>query len=540
MNKRSAFLPLVIAFSLIAGILLSGLIWKHSANMAMLNQSKKSKLNALLDFVTENYVDTVNQDEIIELAIPKFLEELDPHSVYISADDLAEMNEPLEGSFEGIGIQYNMRHDTLQVLHVFSGGPSEKAGLKNGDQIISVNDSIIAGIDIDTRDVMKMLKGPKGTKVKVGVLRKENDSLIYFTIIRDKIPIHSVDISYMVSKNIGHIKISSFSNTTYQEFSDAILDLKAQGMKKIILDLRSNTGGIMDAATKIADDFLEADQMIVYTQGRKHGKIEVFSTKSKNLCIDLDLVILIDEFSASASEILAGAIQDNDRGWIIGRRSFGKGLVQEPVSFDDGSGLRLTIARYYTPAGRCIQKSYNSNLDDYYSDLYLRYTNGEMISKDSIVFNDSLKYFTRNGRTVYGGGGIMPDIFVPIDTSEMNSFYYKVQNSNAVYEFAFSYTQQNRNKLNQYTQVSDLENYLIKSHTFDRFLEYLQTQGISFSDTDLALVKPILEVQVYASISRNILHDSGFYPIIHRIDDSFLKAFEVLDTNHQLLDSSQQ
>lgn len=534
MSKKSAFLPLIIAVSIVAGIFLAGLISNGNKSVFSDEQAKSNKLNAMLDFISENYVDTVSKAEIIENAIPKFLEQLDPHSVYIPAKDLKEMNEPLEGSFEGIGIQFNMKNDTLQVLHIISGGPSQKAGLLPGDQILSVDDTIIAGVDISTQAVMKKLKGPKGSIVKVGVLRRGNSDLIYFDIVRDKIPIFSVDVSYMANEEIGYIKISSFSHTTYNEFIDAVLKLKSQGMKKLILDLRSNTGGIMDAATKISDEFLPKDEMIVYTQGRKHGRIETHATDQLRRCIDLELAVLIDEFSASASEIVAGAIQDNDRGWIIGRRSFGKGLVQEPVQFEDGSAMRLTIARYHTPSGRCIQKDYGNDLEDYYSDIVNRYANGEFMSVDSVHFEDSLKYYTKNGRIVYGGGGIMPDIFVPIDTS-MNDLYFTIQNRNLVYEYAFEYTRIHRDEIDDFTSAKRLEEYLKRQRVFDDFAGFVQSSGIKYSQASLEECKPYVEVQLYASIARNILNDDGFYPIIHRIDDSFLKAMKVLESDKAIL-----
>ncbi len=533
MNKRSIFLPIIIAISVLAGIFIAGLMTHENRSMFAVEQSKSNKLNAMLDFISENYVDTVAKAEIIEQAIPKFLEQLDPHSVYIPAKDLKAMNEPLEGSFEGIGIQFNMKNDTLQVLHVISGGPSQKSGLLPGDQIISVDDTRIAGVDINTQDVMKMLKGEKGTTVKVSVLRRGTNGLIDFKIVRDKIPIYSVDVAYMATSKIGYIKISSFSHTTYTEFINAVTSLKTKGMQKLILDLRSNTGGIMDAATKIADEFLPEGKMIVYTQGRKHGKIETMSTDNYRRCVNLYLAVLINEFSASASEIVAGAIQDNDRGWIIGHRSFGKGLVQEPVQFDDGSALRLTIARYYTPSGRCIQKDYGNDLDDYYSDIIDRYANGELTSVDSVQFNDSLKYYTVEGRIVYGGGGIMPDIFVPIDTS-MNDLYFEIQNRNLVYEFAFEYTRVHRDVLSQYSNAKSLEAHLKSKRVFDEFVGFVKESGIEFSEQKMNESRLYVEIQLYASIARNMLNDEGFYPIIHRIDDDFLKAKEVLEANRQL------
>lgn len=536
MNKRQIYLPLIIVISIIAGIFISLLMDNDQEGMFKKPQGSQTKLNAVLNFVDDNYVDTVNKEKIVEDAIPEILENLDPHSIYIPAKDVKEMNEPLEGNFEGIGIQFNMRHDTLLVLHVISGGPSEKAGLRPGDRIISVDDSTIAGQDISTRDIMSMLKGEKGTKVTVGIKRHSVDSLLHYTITRDEIPLYSVDVAYMPADDIGYIKISSFSNTTYSEFISAVRDLKLEGMKKLILDLRSNSGGIMDAATKITDEFLTDNKLIVYTQGRKHGKSEIFSTDKRRRLEDTDIAILIDEFSASASEIVAGAIQDNDRGWIIGRRSFGKGLVQEPVRFDDGSALRLTVARYYTPAGRCIQKPYDDGLEEYYNDIIERYKHGELLVADSIDFADSLKYKTENGRNVYGGGGIMPDIFVPVDTSGSTNLYKKIRNKNKIYDFAMKYTEQNRDKLEGFDNIKELSVYFYSENIFDDFVEYLNESGIKINEKQMEKSREILSIQLNAMIGRNIFNDDGFYPVIHQLDTTFNTALKILEEERELIE----
>ena len=536
MNKRSVFLPIIIAVSIVAGVLVAMLMDNGSETIFKNNQTRQNKLNALLDFVAENYVDTINKAELIEQAIPDFLEELDPHSIYIPAEDLKEMNEPLEGNFEGIGIQFNMRHDTLLVLHVISGGPSEKAGLQPGDRMITVNDSVIAGVDISTRKVMSMLKGEKGTEVTVGIKRDNVDSLIHYTIIRDEIPLYSVDVSYMPTESTGFIKVSSFSNTTYSEFMDAVYTLKAKGMENLILDLRSNSGGIMSAADRMVDEFLEGGKLIVYTQGRKHGKVEEYATDQRHSLVDIDVAVLIDEFSASASEIVAGAIQDNDRGWIIGRRSFGKGLVQEPVQFEDGSALRLTVARYYTPSGRCIQKDYGEDLEDYYSDITERFMNGELMEADSVQFADSLKYTTRKGRTVYGGGGIMPDIFVPVDTTGSSELYKRINNKHLTYEFAMRFTENHREKLQAYNRVEELQQFLKASAVFEEFLAFVREKGIKTPESQINQSGELLQIQLHAMICRNILNDDGFYPVIHQVDTTFNTALDVLESDRSLLE----
>ncbi len=536
MSKRNIYLPIIIAVSVAAGILISSLMTDKPGGSLKQDHEAQNKLNAMLDFISENYVDTINKAKLIEDAIPTFLEKLDPHSIYIPAKDLKEMNEPLQGNFEGIGIQFNMRHDTLLVLHTISGGPSEAAGVRPGDRIITVDDSVIAGKNISTHDIMKMLKGEKGTKVKLGIKRSEIDSLIHFTVIRDEIPLYSLDVSYMPGATTGYIKISTFSSKTYSEFMDAVKKLKTKGMTNLILDLRSNSGGIMDAANRITDEFLRDGKMIVYTQGRKHGKTEIYATDKHTSLLDVDLAVLIDEFSASASEIIAGAIQDNDRGWIIGRRSFGKGLVQEPVNFNDGSALRLTVARYHTPSGRCIQREYKNGIEEYYQDVLDRYLNGEMLKKDSVKLNDSLKYTTTNDRVVYGGGGIMPDIFVPVDTTGNSDLYQNIQNKNLVYEFAFNYVEQHRSHLSQFQEVTALIKELKRNNTFSEFIAFTKENGIEVKPKQLEQSKKTLKTQVYAMISRNILSDDGFYPVIHQVDTTFKKALEVLEEDRDLME----
>jgi len=494
-NRFKIYLPLLIAAAVILGIflgnwfavyriqVLSNKITRQNFSLTQKNGSgfslnpKTDKVSAALDYVLHEYVDTISASRIDEAVMPSITEELDPHSVYIPASEFQKYNEPLAGNFSGIGVQFNMTDDTVAIISTIPNGPSEIVGILPGDRIITINDSMVAGVGMPSDDIVKMLKGEKGTSVRVGILRKGSSDLIDFSIIRDDIPLYSVDVSYMMDKTTGYIKISQFAQTTYQEFLDAVAKLKSQGMDKLILDLRSNGGGIMDAAIKIADQFLPEGQLIVYTEGRARPRNEDRATAQGVLEND-KLVILIDEYSASASEILAGAIQDNDRGLIVGRRSFGKGLVQEQMRFSDGSALRLTVARYYTPTGRCIQKPYTDDKRDYYLDIDNRYIHGELTSKDSIHFADSLKYITPGGKIVYGGGGIMPDVFVPIDTTGITPYFSRVRSLGLIYRFAFHYTDQNREALSGLKKVGQLDTFLSQEDLLKQFISYAQEKGV--------------------------------------------------------------
>jgi carboxyl-terminal processing protease len=525
-SKRNIFLPLILAVTLIAGIL-TGIYLPHkdegppNINIRL----RGNKIQSILDIIESSYVDSVNREEMVEAAIPAILKKLDPHSVYIPAKDLGRANEPLQGNFEGIGISFNMLADTILVISTIPGGPSEKTGLKAGDKILYVNDSLVAGKGISDEKVMGMLKGPGGTKVSVKILRKGHKDLLTFNITRDKIPIHSVDVAYMTNDITGYIRISNFALTTYDEFMKGLRELKQKGMEKLIIDLRNNSGGIMEAAIQIANEFLSEGQLIVYTKGRKQPRNEARAT-GKGEFNTGDLVILIDEWSASASEILAGAIQDNDRGTIIGRRSFGKGLVQEPVVFPDGSGMRLTIARYYTPTGRSIQKPYNNGFDEYFADLNIRFGRGEFEASDSIQFTDSLKYTTPGGRTVYGGGGIMPDLFVPVDTSGISTYFLKARPF--IYEFSLKYTEDHRENLKNYTELGDLEKHLEKQNLMDQFTDFVSKKGIEPESEGLKISEKIIYTHIKAYIARNILNNKGFYPIWEDIDTTLKYAIEYL------------
>jgi carboxyl-terminal processing protease len=530
LNKISKFgMPLVIAISVILGMLIQKNVESGNSNNRQTNSIANNKLDAVLSYVDREYVDTVDVPVIIENTIPKILEELDPHSIYIPAIDYEAMNESLEGNFDGIGVQFNIQHDTVTVIKTILGGPSEKVGIKDGDRIVEVNDSLIAGNGITNDAVMKLLRGQKGTKVKVGIYRRNEPELVSFTITRDQIPLYSVDVSYMMDEVTGYIKLSKFARTTYKEFQEAVVKLKALGMKKLVFDLRGNSGGYMDAAINIADEFLENGKLIVYTEGKARPKSEYYATH-RSSCVDLELVVLIDEWSASASEIVSGAIQDNDRGKIVGRRSFGKGLVQEPVMFADGSSMRLTIARYYTPSGRCIQKPYQESQEAYYHDIANRYINGEFEVKDSIQFPDSLKYFTAGGRVVYGGGGIMPDVFIPADTTGFSDYLSKIRRKGLEYLYSFEYTDKNRAKLATFNDINKLSKYLDEQQLLLKFIKFAAKNGVAENKQGLKTSGNLIETEIKALIARNILDNEGFYPMIQEIDKTLLEGKRLIES----------
>jgi carboxyl-terminal processing protease len=526
--KRTFTLPLFIAVSLAAGILIG--IYLPGKNMAPPSASirfKNDKLSSIVRIIEERYVDSVNRKTLEEAAIPSMLKKLDPHSIYIPAKDIKRANEPLQGNFEGIGIAFNMITDTILVINTIPGGPSEKVGLEPGDKIIYVNDSLVAGRKISEEGVMKLLKGPRGTIVKLKILRRNHNELLPFEITRDKIPIFSVDVAYMVNSNTGYIKVNTFAMTTFEDFMKGMRELKEKGMTKLILDLRQNSGGVMEAAIKMANQFLKEGDLIVYTKGRTQPRDDANATGNGEFQT-VELVVLIDESSASASEIFAGAIQDNDRGTIIGRRSFGKGLVQEPIMFTDGSGMRLTIARYYTPTGRSIQKPYNNGIDKYNEDLNDRFTHGEFEVSDSIHFADSLKFTTPKGRIVYGGGGIMPDKFVPADTSGISGYFLRVRNMGLIYRFALKYTESNRDILKKFTEVSEMESYLDKQSLLDQFVQFAANNGTKPDKTGLKASSKRIHIELKAYIARNILDNKGFFPIAGEMDPTLKYAIEYL------------
>jgi carboxyl-terminal processing protease len=529
-KKISVYLPLVLAGTLALGVILGIAINKKSQSGIgnLFITPTDNKIGNVLKYIEQEYVDTVKADVLTEDAIVALLKDLDPHSTYIPAKELQAVNEPLEGNFSGIGVQFNMQNDTVVVIATIPNGPSALLGIMPGDRIVKVNDTIVAGKKLQSDGVVKKLKGPRGTMVKVGIKRPGTARELVFDIKRDRIPLYSVDVAYMATDKIGFIKVNQFARNTSSEFNSAVNKLRAKGMKSLILDLRGNGGGYLDAAISLADQFLEEGKLIVYTQGRVR-KREDFKATFDGICQQDKLVILIDELSASASEILSGAIQDNDRGLIIGRRSFGKGLVQEQVPLSDGSAIRLTVARYYTPTGRCIQKPYKKGVDDYYMDLTHRFTHGEFENKDSIKFNESMKFKTPKGKTVYGGGGIMPDIFVPFDTSASSKFYNDVRDLGLIYKFAFNYSDGKRNVLKEFKTYQELRKYVQNDNMFNKFIEYCKKQGLKPDSKSLSVSNKFINNQVQAYIARNFFDNDGFYPIIGEIDNTLKVAIDELN-----------
>lgn len=521
-------MPLIIAASIAVGILIGMYLpGRHQGSPNTSIRSRNDKLSNIVNIIESSYVDSVNRSELEEIAIPAMLSKLDPHSSYIPARDLKRANEPLQGNFDGIGITFNLLTDTILVISTIPGGPSEKAGLIPGDKIIYVNDSLVAGRKITDEQAMGLLKGPRGTHVKLKILRKGTRELLPFDITRGKIPMYSVDVAYMVNSETGFIKINNFAVTTYGEFMKGLNELKEKGMKKLILDLRSNAGGVMDPAIRIANEFLKEGEVIVYTQGRAQPRDETIAN-GKGEFISGDLVILIDEMSASASEILAGAIQDNDRGTIIGRRSFGKGLVQEPVMFSDGSGMRLTVARYYTPTGRSIQNPYDDGTDKYYEDFRLRINRVETIEDDSLLLSKSPRFKTPGGRTVYGGGGIMPDEFIPFDTTGVSHYFLRVRVA-LIYRFALKYTENNREILSKFTEPGEMEKYLNSQALLDQFVKFAADNGIKNDPEGLKASGHIIHTQLKAYIARNIIDNPGFYSIWQDLDTTLKYAIDYLN-----------
>ena len=527
MNKRNLILVIIILLSILSGIMIGNLL-SRKAKGGFSTMMKHSKIDELLSIINSQYVDTINMTQTTEEVMTDIASKLDPHSVYIPASDLAEVNSELEGSFSGIGVQFNIQNDTVMIVAVISGGPSEKVGLLAGDRIVKVNDSIFVGKKINNERVMKKLRGKEGTKVKLGVRRHGTPEMLNYSITRGEIPVNSVDIGYMIEPGVGFIKVSKFADTTYAEFLDAIAKLRSQGAKKYIIDLRENSGGFMEQAINMVNEFLPAGRMIVYSQGKAYPRSEARSD-GKGSCINLPMVVLIDEFSASASEIFSGAIQDNDRGTIIGRRSFGKGLVQQQMNLSDKSAIRLTVARYYTPSGRSIQKPYvRGKAEDYEMDILNRYKHGELDSKDSIHVAKKLKYKTVGGRTVYGGGGIMPDIFVSRDTTDYTPYLSKVINYGYLYQFAFQYSDKNRDKLKPIKTWQQMDNYLDNQSLLADFTAFAATKGVVPNQKQINISKRFLLTQLKAYISRNMLGDPGFYPLLYKDDKTVKTALDEL------------
>ncbi|MBR4044228.1 MAG: S41 family peptidase [Bacteroidaceae bacterium] len=493
-------------------------------------QTLLRKLNLAQFAIANLYVDETDEGKLVESAIIGMLEELDPHSTYSNAEEVKKMNEPLQGNFDGIGIQFNMAEDTLFVIQPVSGGPSEKVGIRAGDRITHVNDTLIAGVKMTTDDITRRLKGPKGTKVHVKVLRKGVDELLGFTIERDKIPVYSLDASYMMTPKIGYIKINRFGATTHQEFMDALASLKGQGLQDLILDLQGNGGGYLNAAIDIANEFLGAGELIVYTEGRRNPRREFFA-KGDGKHQSGRVVVLVDEFSASASEIVAGAVQDWDRGLVVGRRSFGKGLVQRPIDLPDGSMIRLTVARYYTPAGRCIQKPYES-VEQYNADLIERYNRGEMMSADSIHFPDSLKCSTlKKGRTVYGGGGIMPDYFVPVDTTLFTKYHSRLSNKGVLLDVHFQLIDAHREEwAKKYPDYAVFyKNFELDEAMMQQLIAEGEKEGVKYDEEQYRKSEPLIKLQLKALIARDLWDMNEYYHTINVVNESVKKALDLLN-----------
>lgn len=531
-NNSFRFTPVIIALSVVIGILIGMFYAKHLPSNNKIGgviSGTNNKLTALLRVIDDQYVDSINMYELIEEAMPQILGELDPHSTYIPAKDLMAVNSELESSFSGIGIQFTIQDDTIHVNSVISGGPSEKVGLMAGDRIVSVNDTAFVGKEITNDRAMKALKGPKGTEVKIGIKRADEKEILSFTIVRGDIPQNSIDAAYMITNDFGYIQISKFARKTHVELLSAIAVLNHQNCKGLIIDLRGNTGGYMEAAIRMVNEFLPEGKLIVYTQGRKYQRADEYANGTGS-CQKMPLVVLIDETSASASEIFSGAIQDNDRGTIVGRRSYGKGLVQQPIEFTDGSAIRLTIARYYTPSGRSIQRPYQKGNDpDYEFDLLHRYEHGEFFSRDSIKLDKSLKYHTGLGRIVYGGGGIMPDIFVPQDTTDATTYLRTVLNRGLTIQFSFQYTDRNRKSLAEFTTEEALLTHLSRQGVVEQFISYAEKKGVKRRNILIHKSKRLLERNIYGNILYNMMGKEAYIQYINKSDETVQKALELLE-----------
>jgi carboxyl-terminal processing protease len=531
-KKSNVFLPILFSIVLVVGIWVGYFLSNRISNQSNFKYSGKSgvndKISSLLNFIEFQYVDTINKKDLVEKTVTSMLQSLDPHSSYIPASEFEAVNEPLEGNFDGIGVEFNIIRDTIRVVNPIEGGPSEKIGIKAGDKLIKVENENVAGVKITNKQVFEKLRGKSGSVVKVSLMRSGFSKPLDFKITRDAIPLYSLDASYMINSKIGYIKISKFAATTYQEYLKAFNELSKQGMKKLVLDLRGNPGGYLNAAVDISDEFLTNGLQIVYTQGKASPK-KMYKATEHGSFENGELVVIIDEGSASASEIVAGAIQDNDRGLIIGRRSFGKGLVQDQMQLPDGSAIRLTIARYYTPTGRCIQKPYSEDKDQYYNEEYDRYSNGELLNADSMKINKDDVFKTPEGKIVYGGGGIVPDVFVPIDTTRTNSFLNKVFYAGAINTFAFEYVDKNRAKLLEYQSAKKfITSFVVGNDLIEEFYDYCKRQGIVMQSTTRNKTTELLKPYLKAFIGRDAFEKNAYYPILNEKDKCILKATEVL------------
>jgi carboxyl-terminal processing protease len=522
MKNIKIYIPVLLAIALVTGILIGNKLHRNSGNNVAYT-SNVNKFDAIVNLIQNAYVDSISTDSLIEKTIPQLLKNLDPHTTYIPAKEMVGVEEEMRGNFGGIGVQFSIQNDTVMVVDVISGGPSSKLGIMPGDRIVTVNDTSLVVKGLKNEKVLSKLRGEKGTKVAVGIKRKGFKDLISFTITRGDIPIYSVDVNYMIDPTTGYIKVSRFGEQTYEEFMEGMKALDQQGMKNVIVDLRGNPGGYLNAVIKMVNEFLDKGELIVYTEGNSQAR-KTFQADSRGIYRDKGITVLIDDFSASASEIFAGAIQDNDRGWIVGRRSFGKGLVQEQIPFNDGSAVRLTVARYYTPSGRCIQKPYDKGNDEYYKDIMERAIHGEFQKADSIKYSDTVKYKTLSGRIVHGGGGVMPDYFVPADTLGYSDYYSKVTQKGLVYQFALDFADSNRKELSTFKTSAEFETYFGRVNVLNMFVAFAEKKGVKTNTTDLKTSSKIIDNQVKAYIARNIIGEKGFYPLIQNIDKTLLEA----------------
>ena len=530
-NKSNRFSPIWMALCVVLGIMVGTFYANHfSGNRLSIINSSGNKLNNLLHIVDDQYVDTININDVVEKAMPQILSELDPHSVYIAAKDVQIANDDLKGSFSGVGIEFTIRNDTVRVQNVIGNGPAERAGLIAGDKIVEVDDQPFVGKEVTNEEAMHRLKGPKDTKVKLGVIRYGEKKMRHITVTRGEIPTKSVTASYMLDDKTGYIKIKNFGENTYPELLIALAKLSQDGFSNLVIDLRNNTGGYLASAVQIANEFLSKGQLIVYTEGRKSPRQD-YRSDGRGSYQQLPLVVLIDEASASASEILAGSIQDNDRGTIIGRRSFGKGLVQQPIEFSDHSMIRLTVARYYTPSGRCIQKPYSSGSDrNYEEDLLSRYQHGEFFSQDSIKHTGP-EYHTANGRVVYGGGGITPDIFVPEDTLGVTSYYKEASMSGMILQFAFNYTDENRGKMKDFKSASGLEHYLKRQNMVEKFVTWADKNGLKRRNLMVQKSYKLLERYINSRIIYNMLDEEAWTEYLNQDDPAIQETLKLFRNN---------
>ena len=530
---KKYLLPTLTVIAVALGILIGSALTQKAAAQRIVYQNghwqlEQSKIDRLLQLMESAYVDSINMDSITDEAMTDLVKKLDPHSAYIPKEDLEMVNSELAGSFSGIGVQFTIQQDTVRIVAVIAGGPSEGVGVLAGDKLIMVDDSLFVGKKINNEKVMRTLRGEKGTKVKLGVMRAGSPEILSFTITRGDIPVTSVDAKFIIEPNIGFIRVNKFGETTYKEFIAALADLYAKGATKYIIDLRENSGGYMEQAIRMANEFLQRGDLIVYSEGRAYPRYEATANGSGRFKT-APIVVLIDNFSASASEIFAGAMQDHDRAQIIGRRSFGKGLVQQQMAFSDGSAVRLTVARYYTPSGRCIQKPYTlGDQEDYDKDLLERWEHGEFYSADSIHFADTTAYYTDGGRKMYGGGGIMPDIFVGRDTTLNTPWYNRCVNLAYTYQFAYKYTDEHRKTLSKYKDWQSLEKYLLSQNVLREFVAFAKEKGVEPNEAEIQKSRPLMTRLLNAYIVRNILGDEGFFPLFERDDEITKVAVEQL------------